>query len=71
MADKEIVKYLGQVEQMEYAEFYKLFCKGIFRVALQDLLYNIEELSKDREELPLILKLAAYRRNLMLCGLDK
>ena len=71
MADKEIVRYLGQVQEVEYSEFYKLFCKGIFRVALQDLLSNIEELSKDREELPLLLKLAAYRRNLMLCGLDK
>lgn len=32
---------------------------------------NIEELSKDKEGLPLMLKLGAYRRNLMLSGLDK
>ena len=35
------------------------------------MLSNIEELTKDHKELPLVLKLASYRRNLMLSGLDK
>jgi hypothetical protein len=35
------------------------------------MLQNIEELSKNHSDLPLVLKLAAYRRNLMINGLDK
>lgn len=42
VAEKEIFRYLGKVEEMEYDEFYKVFTKGIFRVALQDMLLNIE-----------------------------
>ena len=70
-AEKEIIKYHGRVEEIGYDQFYKMFCKGIFRVALQDLLQTIYTLSKGKEELPMILKLGSYRRSLMLCGLDK
>ena len=56
---------------MDFADFYKCFSKPIFRVALQDMMDNIEKLSSESKELPLILKLGAYRRNLMLSGLDK
>lgn len=42
LAEKEIFRYLGKVEELEYDEFYKVFTKGIFRVALQDMLLNIE-----------------------------
>ena len=49
-----------------------MFCKGIFRVAMEDLMSNIGKLTNEnQEELPLALKLGAYRRNLMLSGLDK
>lgn len=48
-----------------------MFTKGIFRVALQDMMANIESLSENGEDLPLPMKLGAYRRNLMLSGLDK
>ena len=48
-----------------------MFTKGIFRVALQDMMENIESLSENGGDLPLPLKLGAYRRNLMLSGLDK
>lgn len=71
MAEKIIFKFVGKTDQLEYSEFYKIFCKGIFKVALQDMMNNIEKLSKDQEDLPLPLKLAAYRRSLMLSGIDK
>jgi len=32
---------------------------------------NIALLTKDNQDLPLMLKLGSYRRNLMLSGLDK
>jgi len=71
-AGKQIMKYHGKKEQLDYEEFYEMFCKGIFRVAMQDLMSNIEKLTKDdNQDLPLMLKLGAYRRNLMLSGLDK
>jgi hypothetical protein len=47
MAEKIIFKFVGKVDQLEYSEFYKIFCKGIFKVALQDMMSNIEKLSKD------------------------
>ena len=70
-AEKDIQKILGKVTEMEYEEFYRLFCKGIFRVALLDMITSIEKLAKDNDTLPLSLKLGAYRRNLLLSGLDK
>ena len=70
-ASKVIIKLLGKVEVMEYEEFYKLFIKGIFRTALLDMLENIDELTRDQADLPLTLKLGAFRRNLLLAGLDK
>lgn len=70
-AGKVLLKLLGKVEMMEYEEFYKLFIKGIFRTALLDMLENIDELTKDQADLPLTLKLGAFRRNLLLAGLDK
>lgn len=70
-AEKDIQKILGKITEMEYEEFYRLFCKGIFRVALLDMISSIEKLAKDNESLPLSLKLGAYRRNLLLSGLDK
>lgn len=70
-AEKDIQKVLGKIPEMEYEEFYRLFCKGIFRVALLDMISSIEQLSKDNDTLPLSLKLGAYRRNLLLSGLDK
>jgi len=33
-AAKQIVKYHGKKEQIDYEEFYEMFCKGIFRVAM-------------------------------------
>lgn len=71
MAEKIIFKFVGKTHQLEYSEFYKIFCKGIFKVALEDMMANIEKLSKNQEDLPLPLKLAAYRRSLMLSGIDK
>ena len=70
-ASKVLIKLLGKVEMIEYEEFYKLFIKGIFRTALLDMLENIDELTKDQADLPLTLKLGAFRRNLLLAGLDK
>ena len=34
LAGKIIEKSLGKIDSMSYGEFYKHFCKGIFRVAL-------------------------------------
>ena len=73
MAEKIITKGLGEdLNTLGYRDFYKVFCKGIFRIALKDMLANIEELcSGNQKDLPLVLKLANYRRNLLLGGLDK
>jgi len=70
-AEKEIQNALGNISTLEYDDFYKVFGRGIFRVALLDMLTNIEQLSKNYEGLPLSLKLGAYRRNLLLSGLLK
>ena len=35
------------------------------------MLKNIQELSKDQQDLPLAIKLSSFRRNLLLSGLDK
>lgn len=70
-AEKVIHKFIGKVDEIEYKEFYTMFTKGIFRVALQDMMANIDKLSTNGGDLPLPMKLGAYRRNLMLSGLDK
>ena len=70
-AEKVITRFIGKQDTLDYDEFYMLFCKGIFRQALLDMLQNIDELTKDQKDLPLALKLGAYRRSLMLAGLDK
>lgn len=71
-AEKIIAKLLGpKMEKLDYQEFYMLYCRGIFRTALLDMLNNIDDLTNNQPELPLALKLGAYRRNLMLAGLDK
>ena len=70
-AEKEIFKIVGKCKSIDYDDFYKLFCKGIFRIALIDMIDNIQQLNKNFTELPLSLKLGAYRRNLLLSGLDK
>jgi len=45
MAEKIITKGLGEdLNTLGYRDFYKVFCKGIFRIALKDMLANIEEL---------------------------
>jgi hypothetical protein len=35
------------------------------------MLKNIQDLSKDQQDLPLAIKLSSFRRNLLLSGLDK
>jgi len=59
------------VTNVEYSDFYKLFCKGIFRISLIDMLNNIQTLSNHRPEIPLLVKISVFRRNLMLEGLNK
>ena len=72
VADKTIMAVVGKdVQMIDKESFNKMFSKPIFRVALLDMLKNIQELSKNHQDLPLLLKLAVYRRNLFLCGLDK
>jgi hypothetical protein len=44
---------------------------GIFREALIEVIQDIEALNQNFEHLPLILKLGAYRRNLLLAGISK
>ena len=70
-ASKIILQSMGKKETYKYDEFYKIFCKSIFRISLLDMLNNIEELSKNHTELPLLLKLGAYRRNMLLSSLDR
>ena len=73
VAEKTVLKAVGRdaAQAVGREGFSKLFSKPIFRIALLDMLRNIQELSKDHEDLPLLLKLAAYRRRLLLAGLDK
>ena len=70
-ASKIILQGMGKKETYKYDEFYKIFCKSIFRISLLEMLNNIEELSKNHPELPLLLKLGAYRRNMLLGSLDR
>lgn len=44
-AEAIVVKALGKVNRIKYEDFYRIFCKGIFRVALQDMMSNINEMS--------------------------
>lgn len=37
-AGKEIIKQNGHIETIDYPNFYKLFCRGIFRLMLQNML---------------------------------
>jgi hypothetical protein len=70
-AEKTMIRKLGyKTETIEYIDFYKLFCLSIFKVALVDMLNEIDNMSKNNEELPLVIKLGAYRRRRMLMGLD-
>ena len=70
-AEKTIVRKLGhKAERLEFSDFYKLFCLSIFKVALVDMLIEIEKMSMVNQELPLVIKLAAYRRARLLSGLD-
>ena len=65
------MKTIGRFEQMDYEDFYRLFCKGIFRISLLDMMHNIEQMATAHTELPLTLKIGAYRRNLMLSSFSK
>jgi len=67
---KEIEKVHGKISELDYQDFFKIFIKGIFRVALLDMITNIEKLSEKHADLPFALKLSAYRRSLLLQGLD-
>jgi hypothetical protein len=43
-----ITKYLGQnIKFLTYSDFYRIFCKGIIRIALLDMLKNIEKLTEN------------------------
>lgn len=70
-AEKTIMRKLGhKAERLDFADFYKLFCLSIFKVALVDMLNEIEKMSLVNQELPLVVKLATYRRARFLSGLD-
>lgn len=69
-ADKVTKRKIGKQEKISCDDFYKLFSKSILKVALTDMLNTIEEMFSQDEETPLYMKLANYRRNLMLSGLD-
>jgi hypothetical protein len=58
---------------MDYNDFYKLFCKAIFKQVVMEMLKEIEHLSiiSDTQELPLQVKLDSYCRYMMLQGLDQ
>lgn len=70
-AEVVISKILGKQSLLDFEKFYKLFGKSIFRIALIDLLNSIEMLSQDQQELPLLIKLGEFRRNILLAGLDQ
>lgn len=40
-AEKEIFKIVGKCKTIDFDDFYKLFCKGIFRIALIDMIDTI------------------------------
>ena len=66
-ASEVLRRQLGHEEEtVGYDEFFRLFVRGIFRVALLDLLASIEEIADGDEFMPLPLKIDAYRRRLML-----
>lgn len=72
MGEKTILRSLGKnVKKIEYTDFYKMFCKSIFRIALIDMLNNIEQLANHSKNIPLLIKIAAFRRSIILNGLNK
>lgn len=68
-AAKVIENSIGKRDRLDYEDFYRLFCKGIFRTSLLDMMRDIEAMASACPELPLTLKIGAYRRNLMISGL--
>lgn len=56
---------------ISYDSFYKIFSRSLFRVALSDLLANIDEISQSQQDLPLIAKLAIFKRSMMLSSIGK
>jgi hypothetical protein len=70
VAEKVVTKVLGRVKNIDFVDFYKLFCRSIFRVALVEMLNAVETMTKSNKDLPLLVKLGAYRRNLLLQGLS-
>ena len=70
-AAKNIEHLIGKCENLDYEDFYRLFARGIFRISLLDLMKNIEQMASQYPELPLILKIGAYRRHLMMSTLNK
>ena len=70
IAEKTLYKRIGPTEIYTKSTFYRLFSKSVFKIALTDMLANIESLSKNGSDLPLLVKLSAFTRSLMLSGLD-
>ena len=69
--------------RMSYEEFNRLFCKGMFKVALVNTINNLQTQTATNpsddeeprtegffEEMPLSLKIERYQRNRILDGLD-
>jgi hypothetical protein len=72
-AGKDIVKQNGQVEMIDYPNFYKLFSRGIFRLMLQNMLQFVEMVSQlqGTSELDFQPKLDAFLRTMMINGIGR
>ena len=45
-AELQIIRSIGKFDTLTYDQFYKIFSRSLFRVALSDLLASIDEISQ-------------------------
>lgn len=75
-AAKVIFGQLGlatRKDSINFDEFNKIFCKGLFKEALINVTNKFNEMNLNqnaKQELPLSVKINEYQRNQMFSGLD-
>jgi len=68
-SSKIIQKRLGDVLEINFEDFQGIFCVSIMKFSVNQMIQQIEKQSELNKELPMVIKLAAYKRDLRLTGL--
>jgi hypothetical protein len=68
-SSKIIQKRLGDVLEINLEDFQGIFSVSIMKFSVNQMIQKIEKQSELNKELPMVIKLAAYKRNLLLTGL--